>query len=119
VTVRKVVYGDGSSPMLTSMVRAIIDFPPMAHTGSRGAVMVERDVVPVVVHVKDPAFREEQEWRLATTRYTYNAEEDAVQHRAGRLGITPYLKVGFDPSALREVRIGPGPHPDLRRQGVE
>lgn len=119
VAVKKVVYGDGSSPMITSMVQAIIDFPPMAHTGSRGALMVERDVVPVIVHVKDPAFVEEQEWRLATTRYTYNAEEDAVQHRAGRLGITPYLKVGFGRSALREVCVGPGPHPDLRRKGVE
>jgi hypothetical protein len=122
-TLRKVIYGEEAAPKLTTMVQAIIDHPAMAHTVSRGAAMAEREVIPMVVHVKDSAFSDEKEWRLATTRYTYNAgandAEDEVYHRAGRLGITPYVKMPFERSALREIRIGPGPYPKLRQQGVE
>lgn len=45
--------------------------------------------------------------------------DDKVRHRGGRLGVTPYVPVRFDRAALREVRIGPGPYPELRREGIE
>ncbi len=120
-TLRKVVYGDAAAPQLTEMTETIIAHPPMAHAGSRGMLLAEHGVVPMVVHVKDSAFEEEREWRLATTRYVHDGGpgNDAVRHRGGRLGITPYVSVGFDRAALREVRIGPGPHPGLRRDGLK
>lgn len=120
-TLRKVVYGEQGTPALTAMIHRIIDHPPMAHVGARSSAMVEREVLPMVVHIKDAAFSEEKEWRLAAMRYAHppGDSDDVVHHRAGRLGITPYVKVPFERTALREICIGPGPYPDLRQQGVE
>lgn len=59
-TLRRVVYGDAAAPQLTAMIETIIDHPPMAHAGSRGILLAEHEVVPMVVHVKDSAFEEER-----------------------------------------------------------
>ena len=75
---------------------------------------------------KDPAFEEEQEWRIVYVR-TNDAAKLPVRHRMARGLLVPYVELelpwpveplqGHLP--VQTIRIGPGPAPALKQRGVE
>ena len=75
---------------------------------------------------KDPAFEEEQEWRIVYVR-TNDAAKLPVRHRMARGLLVPYVELelpcpveplqGHLP--VQAIRIGPGPSPALKQRGVE
>jgi Protein of unknown function (DUF2971) len=70
--------------------------------------------------LKDPAFREEREWRLCDLTVIRSGKD--VDFRAGHLGLIPYIKIPLSVNTqllpIREVIIGPGPEPQLRVAAV-
>jgi hypothetical protein len=86
-------------------------------------------LVEWIYSVKDPAFREEEEWRLIClpevrwnlmggSRYTH---PEAIQTRVRGSGIIPYVKLKRDNVLLpiRSVTCGPAQHPGLNNKAVE
>ena len=75
--------------------------------------------------IKDPSFREEQEWRWVCDVEESKTEgpeklrrRRTLNYRAGNLGVIPYLVFGAPREALRKVIVGPGQHPEVREEGV-
>jgi hypothetical protein len=72
--------------------------------------------------LKAPAFHEEREWRLVGTM---NDDEvrGRLRFRQGASMLIPFLSVELAPTMallpIREVWIGPTPHPDLARSALE
>jgi len=66
---------------------------------------------------KDEAYRSEAEWRLLGADVFSGPSQ--VLFRPSAFGLTPYLEVPFERSALREIRIGPGLPADPARKAVE
>jgi hypothetical protein len=86
-------------------------------------------LVEWIYSVKDPAFREEEEWRLIClpeVRWnlmggsTY-AHPEAIQTRVRGSGIMPYVKLqrGNALLPIRSVTCGPAQHPGLNKKAVE
>lgn len=109
----QVQYGDGA-------VAAVVDeFTQAWATWESGAgvdmgyVRYAELVLPALASVKNPAFREEREWRLVVTTDAANA-----QLRTGELSLTPYIALPISTGALRQIVVGPGEHLELRLEGV-
>jgi len=60
-------------------------------------------VMKTLASVKNPGFREEQEYRLL--RITGGGFEE---FRASPYGIAPYLRIGYRPAAIARIIVGPG-----------
>jgi len=80
-----------------------------------GAIEERGLVFPTLAGMKHPAFEEEKEWRLIVA---CGPSAQAVNFRPGAIAPTPYMALTFAPTALRHVVVGPGPHAELRRDGV-
>jgi DUF2971 family protein len=69
--------------------------------------------------VKDKSFADEREWRLVAARVS--AHE--LHHRPGRSMLIPYyhIPIGDDDKfdSIREIVVGPTPHPDLSAASVK
>ena len=64
--------------------------------------------------LKDPAFREEREWRLCNL---VAIEDKHINFRVGHLGLIPYTQIPLSTNTtlpIKEVVIGPRPEPELR-----
>jgi hypothetical protein len=72
----------------------------------------------IAPQIKDKAFENEKEWRLVAA--TVSAHE--LHHRPGRSMLIPYYKIpiGDDDKfdSIREIVVGPTPHPDLSAASV-
>jgi hypothetical protein len=107
----RVLYGaEAVAPLIAEME----GLPPTGHPGASGYAYAQREVLPWLARVKNSAFKEENEWRVTVDRAT-----DLFFRSGGNLGVVPYVCIGFAEEALRQVVIGPGPHPKLRRLGAE
>ena len=83
-------------------------------------------VVEFASWCKDPAFEEEQEWRIVYVRNN-DRSKLPVRHRMSRGLLVPYVELelpcpveplmGHLP--LQAIRMGPGPEPVLKLRGVE
>jgi hypothetical protein len=69
--------------------------------------------------MKHPGFKEEAEVRLLVVDVEGDRSSPKVWFRRGNLGPIPYIKVGFDRDAIVKIIIGPGPHHEVRKLGVE
>ncbi len=71
--------------------------------------------------LKDPAFREEQEWRLVSRMIDITYPR--VRYRQGRSMLVPYFEVrltkGDEPLKLADVYVGPTPHIDLSIKSID
>ena len=82
-------------------------------------------VVEFASWCKDPAFEEEQEWRIVYVR-TNDASKLDLHHRMSRGLVVPYVELELPclegPLAghlpLQRVDLGPGPEPALKLRGV-
>ncbi|MFD0034910.1 DUF2971 domain-containing protein [Streptomyces sp. NPDC127172] len=86
-------------------------FPEYLH---RGITLMDDYLKPLTM-IKNPAFREEREWRIMVPR-----EEilDDVKFRAGPIGVTPYIEIQFAPEAVSDVIVGPGNSSNERMSGI-
>jgi hypothetical protein len=69
-----------------------------------------------VAAIKQGGFDVEREWRLVV------AEEDRheeTEFRANKWAVVPYINVRCPLDAIVSVRVGPGEHATVRKQGVE
>ena len=83
-------------------------------------------VVEFASWCKDPAFEEEQEWRIVYVRNN-DSSKLPVRHRMARGLLVPYVELelpcpveplqGHLP--VKAIRLGPGPEPVLKLRGVE
>jgi Protein of unknown function (DUF2971) len=84
------------------------------HAGNDFATGLSRKA-PLIKH---KSFAVEKEWRLAAT---VSAHE--LHHRPGRSMLIPYYKIpigdGDKFDSIREIVVGPTPHPDLSAASVE
>lgn len=74
---------------------------------------IEGDVLRVAALLKNPSFREEEEWRVASPIYQ-NCLEVAVEHREGTSTLVPFIPFNLPRSpegglGLSSVVIGPTP----------
>lgn len=70
------------------------------------------------VLMKDIAFCEEKESRLDVMDYRVTDAKIPVRFRERNNLIVPYVEIGMKqcwPSVIKEIIIGPGPDPELRR----
>jgi hypothetical protein len=72
--------------------------------------------------VKDGAFREEAELRLAVPDFRVGANKIEVKFRARNNLAVPYIEIDLSPiwdNVIQEVIVGPGPDPMLRKKSIE
>ncbi|MGW1712133.1 DUF2971 domain-containing protein [Streptomyces sp. NPDC002156] len=86
-------------------------FPEYLHSG----ITLLGDYLTALTMIKNPAFREEREWRLMIPR---DELRDDVGFRVGPVGVTPYLQVDFPLDAMTKVIVGPGQHHAERMNGT-
>lgn len=73
----------------------------------------------LLASIKDSSFVEENEWRLVLTKSAHNLPDDTeLRFRASRLGLVPFVRLPFEAAAVKTVRVGPGPNPELRAHGL-
>ena len=66
---------------------------------------------------KNPTFNEESEWRVVIR----SSDAASVRHRAGKSFLIPYIPLPLDLTergAIREIVVGPSPHPQLSAASV-
>ena len=111
----KVTYGlDDARLYLNDMLEAvsqgIAGFP-----GATGNIRLMTRVLPTVAAIKHPAFAEEQEWRLLSTRW---GASETLRFRPGSVGLVPYVEANLPADAVAHVIVGPGQYPRVRISGV-
>jgi|WetSurMetagenome_2_1015567.scaffolds.fasta_scaffold00408_21 hypothetical protein len=75
-------------------------------------------LLPKIPQMKDISFKEEKEWRAVYTPRESDAKP--IEHRAGNSMIIPYVERGLNLSyAIKEVIVGPTPHPELSKKSTE
>ena len=87
----------------------------LGHVGTHAHVMTLR-IEAMLASLKHPGFEEEREWRFISVYANFPGED--VKFRVSRLAIAPYIEIELPPEAILSVRVGPGAHSDLRREGV-
>lgn len=109
------VYGlDAATSLLTQVIGGTARHPK-SHWPTQAWHEFMNEILPLVATIKNPAFREEREWRMILLDWGLSTK---VRFRAGHLGLVPYRVVKFPPDAVHGVIVGPGTHPDLRSKAV-
>lgn len=68
--------------------------------------------------VKDPAFDEENEYRIIAL-VPQNDAAEACHYYPGKIGLTPRVHISFPPSSVKKIIVGPGDFATNRRASVE
>ncbi|MFC0452189.1 DUF2971 domain-containing protein [Rhodococcus jostii] len=98
-----------------TVVEKILSFGANAAPFSAGGFDAIYICLPALAFMKHDAFQHENEWRVLLI----NRTNPNLKFRSGALGVIPYVEIGFPAHAVAEVVVGPGPHPELRKQAVE
>ena len=69
--------------------------------------------------MKNPAFEEEQEFRIVARPPKGKWYEDSCFHGGSRIGLIPRIKLGFQTGCITGVTVGPGDLMELRMQSLE
>lgn len=93
--------------------------PGAGFPGANGWAYANEVVWPLLVRVKNPAFHEENEWRVILDAQKRSQAQRRILFRTGvTLGVIPYVELPIEMRCLRSVIVGPGPYPEIRRAGV-
>jgi len=122
---RRVQYGqDAAQAMVARALDATADFN-LNHPGTK-AWHKAVELTAMLATVKDPGFREENEWRLIGALIPDGGVSpkgsllnSAIGFRATPIAIVPYIKLPISIDAIVSVRVGPGRNGDVRQAGVE
>lgn len=119
----EVRYGsEAAADIASEAVRAVGDFN-LNHPGVKSYYKA-LEVSALLATVKDPAFRQEEEWRLLAALEPEGpaggpgAPESLVKYRSTSMAIVPYIELPFAIDAIRSIRLGPGNYGDVREAGV-
>jgi len=120
----QVRYGsDAAADVVSLAVEAVGDFN-LNHPGVK-AEYKALHLSALLATLKNPGFREEEEWRLfaAFDRYQQGPMVDPASHEPTRfrstpMAIVPYIEVQLPSDAIATVRVGPGNSTDVREAGV-
>ena len=112
----KIRYGEEAIRPVIDDVLARIAPEPTGHPGVQGFHRARSIVLPALATIKHSAFVEEREWRLI--QMTSHGELTLL-HRAGPLGVIPYIQCSFSDDAITEVVVGPARDREVRRRGIE
>lgn len=77
-----------------------------------------RDMIELAPLFKNPSFKEEKEWRLVSSLIV----DTEVKFREGISTIVPFIEFDLacnDVLCLKELVIGPTPHPDLSESSIK
>jgi hypothetical protein len=69
-------------------------------------------ILGLAVQTKNPGFAEEEEFRILTF-----SEPEMFHNNA--IGLIPRINIGFHPSCVREIVVGPGANLELRKSSIE
>lgn len=112
----KVRYGsDASTEVVAEALQEVQKDTNLGHIGVHAHVMALR-LTAMLAAIKHPGFSEEREWRIILGFESDNRE--MVQFRSSPIAIVPFLAVPFPREAVIGVRVGPGRHVDVRREGL-
>jgi hypothetical protein len=112
----KVSYGpDAIQPVIDHVLQHIAP-RPRGHPGVTGFFRAKALVLPALATIKHATFAEEKEWRVIAMG---SVGEVTVRFRAEPLGVIPYMALAYPSSAITEIVVGPGPHPEVRKLGAE
>jgi hypothetical protein len=131
VALRRVLYDpveqEAACHELVDTLVPILDSAPTDDELQRSfARNLVNGVVEFASWCKDPAFEEEQEWRIV---YVRNNDDDKlpIHHRMARGLLVPYVELelpcpveplqGHLP--LQSIHLGPGPEPALKLRGLQ
>ncbi len=92
--------------------------PIAGFPGSYGSVRLHRFLMPVLATIKHPSFADEIEWRLVLAN-AFALAEVRTSFRVGDFGFAPYIEVPLPAESVAEVVVGPSPHPEIRKAGVQ
>lgn len=117
LTFEKVSYGlDLVKEQIEAMVNEITPGESgTGHPNAKANILLMTKILPRLLTIKNPAFSEEQEWRLTVARWGL---ENPPNFGTNAFGIAPYLEEGFDRSAIATIMVGPGNHSEIRAAGV-
>lgn len=90
------------------------EFPSLADD-PKGGESMQFDLERVKPALKHRKFKDEREVRLIKC----SSWIAPYELRTGAFAITPYWEAQFNKSALREITVGPGPHLETAKRGVE
>ncbi len=113
-TVVPCIY-DEEDPM--AQIVEIIDWALGPHVRTSDITQtVNARIASLVPAIKNPAFREEKEWRVVV-QPSHWIDAPRIQYRIRKSMIVPYFPI---PIGLKfaGIRIGPTPHPELSRSSV-
>jgi hypothetical protein len=86
------------------------------YSGEERERLARTVLLPEMARVKEPSFSEEREWRLLVIE----GRPERILFRLGPTGVVPYVEVALpEPSAVREIVIGPSAEQRLHRRAVE
>jgi hypothetical protein len=112
---QKCLYDEGQQrDLLKRVLDAVISEGEFDFSASIFKTFCDRGAA----RLKHPAFFEENEWRIVYRDYDV---EDVLEFRSGRTMLIPYVKINISdllPVALKEVVLGPSPHVDAAKAGV-
>jgi hypothetical protein len=91
-----------------------------AHPGVRESYASE-ELLPRLVRVKHPSFKEECEWRLFRQMHLYEIADmgSTIKYRPSNMGPIPYIAIPFKPEFLKEIIIGPGSQTGTRESAIQ
>lgn len=69
-------------------------------------------ILGIAIQTKNPGFKEEEEYRVVTFA-------DPEMFHATHIGLVPRINIGFAPSCVKEILVGPGANLELRRSSIE
>src|SRR5689334_7219324 len=110
----KVEYGrEAGRPHLREVFEQVVAGGPYSEAERK---RIARSLAPEMARVKEDSFAEEKEWRLLV-----DADADLqVRFLTRQDSPLPYVEFELpDPTPVREIVIGPGGDPQLRRRGIE
>lgn len=93
------------------------DFPPLihkyldnrlGHPGVESEHFASTQLLPLMAHVKDPAYSEEKEWRALFRPNSCMSGQASL--RGSSRGLVPYIGIPLPEGSIKEVVIGPSAH---------
>jgi hypothetical protein len=114
IVLKEVRYGiEDSQDILDDMMESIAQ-SPTGHPGAQGYAKFGKEVLMRLAVIKNPAFMEEQEWRLIAA----GQGTQELYFRDSNLGLVPYIKFELPKNAIAEIRLGPGSNRELRGEAI-
>ena len=115
---------DALGGILDRLVDAVCEQIGEPEDSSRDAISLSYEFSLIelegaIARMKNPAFAEEQEFRIVAHPPEKRWYEGSCFHAGSGVGLVPRIILGFDPACITGVTVGPGEVMELRKQSLE